>query len=127
MTLNIDLKPKERIIIANVSVRNGDRRTRLTFENQAKFLREKDMLPASKASTACEHFYVLLQMIYFIEINTELEHRFISASKDIMSAAPSTAPYISEIYSNIISGEYYLSLKNGQKLLDHEKEFLRRS
>ena len=126
MTLNIDLKPKERIIIANVLVRNGDRRTRLTFENQAKFLREKDMIPVSEASTACEHLYILLQMIYFIEINTDLEIKFITASKEIMNAAPSTAQYISEIYGNITAGEYYLSLKNGQRLINHEKELLGR-
>ena len=52
MALNVDLAPHKRIIIANVSVRNGDRRARLTFETEAKFLREKDMLPASEASTA---------------------------------------------------------------------------
>jgi flagellar protein FlbT len=122
MALNIDLKPNERIIIANVSVRNGDRRARLIFETEAKFLREKDMLPASEASTACEHLYVILQMIYFTNNNAELEDKFVSLSNDIMRASPSTSSYIAEIYTQFTSGEYYAALKAGQKLMQYEKE-----
>jgi flagellar protein FlbT len=126
MALNIDLKPNERIIIANVSVRNGDRRTRLTFETEAKFLREKDMLPASEAKTACEHLYVLLQIIYFIENSSDLEDKFVNLSNEIMAASPSMTPYIAEIYGKFTAGEYYASLKAGQKLMKYEKELLGR-
>jgi flagellar protein FlbT len=126
MALNIDLKPNERIIIANVSVRNGDRRTRLTFETEAKFLREKDMLPASEAKTACERLYILLQIIYFLESSTDLEEKFVAASNEIMSASPSMTPYIADIYSKFTAGEYYASLKAGQKLMKYEKELLGR-
>jgi flagellar protein FlbT len=122
MALNVDLAPHERIIIANVSVRNGDRRARLTFETEAKFLREKDMLPASEASTACEHLYVLLQMIYFLDLKSDLEQKFIEVSKDIMDAAPSMAPFIAEIYKNLTDGKFYLALKEGKKLMKYEKE-----
>ena len=122
MALNVDLKPNERIIIANVSVRNGDRRARLIFETEAKFLREKDMLPASEASTACEHLYVILQMIYFTNNGTELENKFIALSNDIMKASPSMASYIAEVYTQFKSGEYYEALKSGQKLIRYEKE-----
>jgi flagellar protein FlbT len=126
MALNIDLKPNERIIIANVSVRNGDRRTRLIFETEAKFLREKDMLPASEAKTACEHLYVLLQVIYFLGNSSDLENRFVASSNEIMSASPSTAAYIADIYDKFTAGEYYPSLKSGQKLMQYEKELLGR-
>lgn len=122
MALNIDLKPNERIIIANVSVRNGDRRARLIFETEAKFLREKDMLPASEASTACEHLYVILQVIYFTDSNAELEDKFVSLSNEIMKASPSTSSYIAEIYTHFTCGEYYAALKVGQKLMRYEKE-----
>jgi flagellar protein FlbT len=122
MALNIDLKPHERIIIANVSVRNGDRRARLIFETEAKFLREKDMLTASEASTACEHLYIILQMIYFTSNDFELEEKFVSLSNEIMKASPSTSPHISEIYTHFTSGEYYAALKTGQKLMRYEKE-----
>lgn len=122
MALNVDLAPYERIIIANVSVRNGDRRARLTFETEAKFLREKDMLPASEAVTACEHLYVLLQMIYFLDLNSDLDQKFVDLSTDIMGAAPSMAPFIAEIYKNLTDGKYYPALKEGKKLIRYEKE-----
>lgn len=126
MALKIDLRPNERIIIANVSIRNGDRRAKLTIETQAKFLRERDMLPASEASTACEHLYVLLQMIYFLDNNSDLENSFVSISNEIMNASPSTKPYIADIYSSVESGEYYAALKGGQKLLQYEQAILAR-
>ena len=126
MALNVDLKPNERIIIANVSVRNGDRRARLIFETEAKFLREKDMLAASEAKTACEHLYVLLQVIYFLGNNSDLENKFVSASNEIMAASPSMVPYIANIYDKFIAGDLYASLKSGQKLMQYEKELLRR-
>jgi len=122
MALNVDLAPYERIIIANVSVRNGDRRARLTFETEAKFLREKDMLPASEAVTACEHLYVLLQMIYFLGLNSDLDQKFVDLSKDIMDAAPSMTSFIAEIYKNVTEAKYYPALKEGKKLIKYEKE-----
>lgn len=126
MALKIDLRPNERIIIANVSIRNGDRRAKLTVETQAKFLRERDMLPASEASTACEHLYIILQMIYFLDNNDDLENKFVALSNEIMNASASMKPYISDIYNSITSEEYYAALKGGQKLLQYEKELLAR-
>jgi flagellar protein FlbT len=126
MALNVDLKPNERIIIANVSVRNGDRRARLIFETEAKFLREKDILAASEAKTACEHLYVLLQVIYFIGNNSDLENKFVAASNEIMAASPSMTPYIADIYGRFTAGEFYASLKAGQKLMQYEEELLGR-
>jgi len=126
MALNVDLKPNERIIIANVSVRNGDRRARLIFETEAKFLREKDMLAASDAKTACEHLYVLLQVIYFLGNSLDLEDKFVTAANEIMAASPSMTSYIANIYGKLTAGEFYASLKAGQKLMQYERELLGR-
>lgn len=126
MALNVDLAPHEHIIIANVSVRNGDRRTRLIFETEAKFLREKDMLPASEAVTACEHLYILLQMIYFLDLTSELDQKFIDLSREIMDAAPSMSQFIAEIYKNLTDGKYYTAIKEGKKLMKYEKELFER-
>lgn len=122
MALNVDLAPHERIIIANVSVRNGEKRARLIFETEAKFLREKDILPASEASTACEHLYVILQLVYFLELKSDLDQEFVRLSKEIMEAVPSMAPFIASIYQKLTDEKYYLALKEGKKLLAYEKE-----
>ncbi|WP_128566174.1 flagellar biosynthesis repressor FlbT [Methylobacterium crusticola] len=124
MALRIDLKPHERIIVGNVSIRNGDRRSSLTFETQAKFLREKDIITESQASTACEKLYVFLQAIYLTDSDHEVENRFVAYANDLIKAAPSMAPYVSDIYSKISKREYYQALKSGQDLIKYEKSLL---
>jgi flagellar protein FlbT len=124
MALRVDLKPNERIIVGGVSIRNGDRRAALTFETQAKFLREKDILTESEANTSCEHLYVLLEAIYLTDNPSELENEFVIQANVLMAAAPSMAPYIADIFSKFSRGEYYASLKSGQELIKYEKQLL---
>ncbi|TNC11297.1 flagellar protein FlbT [Methylobacterium terricola] len=121
MALRIDLKPHERLIVGDVSIRNGDRRATLTFETKAKFLREKDILTESQARTACERLYVLLQAIYLTDNDQSVENVFMAQANDIMSAVPTMTPYISEIYAKISSRDYYPALKAGQELIRYER------
>ena len=123
MALNVDLAPYERIIIANVSVRNGDRRARLTFETEAKFLREKDMLPASEAvhSMRASLYFAPYDLFPGPKQRSRPEIRC-DLSKDIMDAAPSMTSFIAEIYKNVTEAKYYPALKEGKKLIKYEKE-----
>lgn len=125
MALRVDLKPNERIIIGGVSIRNGDRRAALTFENQASFLREKDILTEKEAKTTCERLYVLLEAIYLTGNPFELENEFIVQANVLMAAAPSMTPYLADIFDKFSRGEYYASLKVGQKLIEYERELLK--
>ncbi len=88
MALRIDLKPHERLIIGDVSIRNGSRRASLTFETKAKFLREKDILTESQAKTACERLYVILQAIYLTDKDLMIENEFVAHANEIMSSVP---------------------------------------
>ena len=126
MALRVDLKPNERIIVGGVSIRNGDRRAALTFETQAKFLREKDILTESEAKTSCERLYVLLEAIYLTDNPSELENEFVIQANLLMKAAPSMAPYLADIFDKFSAGEYYLSLKVGQELIKYEAQLLMR-
>lgn len=124
MALRVDLKPNERIIVGGVSIRNGDRRAALTFETQAKFLREKDILTESEAKTSCERLYVLLEAIYLTDNPSELENEFVIQANILMSASPSMAPYLADIFDKFSTGEYYASLKSGQELIRYERKLL---
>ncbi|MCJ2043504.1 flagellar biosynthesis repressor FlbT [Methylobacterium sp. J-078] len=124
MALKIDLKPNERLIINGVSIRNGDRRASLTFETQAKFLRERDILTESEAVTSCERLYVLLEAIYLTDNPSELENEFIIQANVLMAAAPSMAPYLATIFERFSNGEYYAALKSGQELMKYERNLL---
>jgi flagellar protein FlbT len=124
MALRVDLKPNERIIVGGVSIRNGERRAALTFETQAKFLREKDILTESEANTSCERLYVLLEAIYLTDNPSELENEFVIQANVLMAAAPSMTPYIADIFDKFSRGEYYASLKSGQNLIKYERQLL---
>lgn len=124
MALRIDLKPHERLIVGDVSIRNGDRRASLTLETKARFLREKDILTESKAKTACEHLYVLLQAIYLTDNDAEVENAFILQANIIAKQVQTMLPYISDIYRNIENKDFYKSLKSGQDLIKYEKSLL---
>lgn len=126
MALRIDLKPYERIIISGVSIRNGDRKASLTFETQAKFLRERDILTESAAVTACQRLYVLLEAIYLTDNPSELENEFVIQANVLMAAAPSMAPYLATIFDKFSNGEYYAALKSGQDLMKYERSLLDR-
>ncbi|SEP07634.1 flagellar protein FlbT [Methylobacterium sp. ap11] len=121
MALRIDLKPHERLIIGDVSIRNGGRRASLTFETKAKFLREKDILTESQARTACEKLYVILQAIYLTDKDLLIENEFVQHANEIMTSVPSMGLYIADIHKKIEDGDYYLALKAGQELINYEK------
>lgn len=124
MALRVDLKPYERIIVGGVSIRNGDRRAALTFETQAKFLREKDIIVESEAKTTCEKLYVLIEAIYLTDNPAELENEFVAQANVLMAAAPSMTPYLANIFDKFSRGEYYASLKSGQELIKYERQIL---
>lgn len=124
MALRIDLKPNERLIIGGVSIRNGARKASLTFETQAKFLRERDILTEGEAKTACERLYVLLEAIYLTDNPSELENEFVIQANVLMAAAPSMAPYLAAIFNKFSSGEYYAAIKLGQDLMKYERHLI---
>ena len=53
MSLKVELKPGERMIIGTVLITNADQRTRLYIDGRTPILREKDILsPATADSPA---------------------------------------------------------------------------
>ncbi|AWB25894.1 hypothetical protein DA075_35385 (plasmid) [Methylobacterium currus] len=104
MALRIDLKPHERVIVGNVSIRNVDRRASLTFETKTEFLREKDILAENQARTVCERLYVTLQAVYITDNYIEVENAFISSTTETIKAAPSMGC----IYQSLIRKSYVI-------------------
>ncbi len=127
MALRIDLKPHERLIIGDVSIRNGDRRASLTFETKAKFLREKDILTQGQAKTACEKLYVLLQAIYLTDNDPMIENAFVSHAGELVKNVPTTGFYVFDINAKIQERDFYQALKIGQDLMNYEKFLLKLS
>src|SRR4051794_4566272 len=98
MPLKIELKPFERLIIGGASIRNGDRRSSFIIETNTKFLRESDIITESDADTACKRLYVTLEFVYLSDEAGEAENAFVTQANEIITAVPSTAPWVFRIY-----------------------------
>lgn len=122
MTLKVELKPGERIIIGESMITNDDQRTRLYIEGNAPILREKDILTVDSANTPAKRIYLAVQLMYLSREVTKFQDNYFSLIQDIMQAAPSTIPFVTRISNHIIADQLYKALKEARALIDHEKK-----
>lgn len=127
MPLRIELKPNERVIIGETSIRNGPRRSEFIIETQTKVLRERDIITESEADTPCKRLYVALEAAYLSHDPVLQEARFMALANDILKAAPSTAMPIADVFESVVAGDYYRALKRARRLLAVEAEILKRA
>ena len=64
MSLKVELKPGERLIIGQCIITNSDQRTRLFIDGKAPILREKDILTITTADTPAKRIYLAVQLMY---------------------------------------------------------------
>jgi flagellar protein FlbT len=124
MSLKVELKPGERIIIGESVITNADQRTRLLIDGQAPILREKDILTAKTADTPAKRIYLAAQLMYTSRDPTAHHQVYFELVRDILRAAPSTWPFIESINHHILTGELYKALKHAKKLIAYEVELL---
>ena len=124
MPLRIELAPNERLIIGDASIRNGPRRAEFIVETKSKVLRERDIITESEANTPCKRLYLALEAAYLSKDPTEAESNFMSQANEIISAVPTTAPMIAEVFEAVLTGDYYKALKRARKLVSYEEQLL---
>lgn len=122
MTLKVELKPGERIIIGESMITNDDQRTRLYIEGNAPILREKDILTVDSADTPAKRIYLAVQLMYLSRQVTKFQDNYFSLIHDIMEAAPSTIPFVTRISNHIIADQLYKALKEARGLIEHERK-----
>ena len=64
MPLKLSLRPSEAVIVNGAVMRNGDRRGVIVVENQAKILREKDVVFPEDINTLVQHAYFAIMQMY---------------------------------------------------------------
>ena len=124
MSLKVELKPGERIIIGECVVTNADQRTRLMIDGQVPILREKDILTARLADTPAKRIYLAVQLMYTSRDPTAHHQIYFELVRDILRAAPSTWAFIESINNHILTGETYKALKHAKKLIAYETELM---
>jgi flagellar protein FlbT len=124
MTLKVELKPGERMILGECVVTNGAQRTRLTVEGAMPILREKDIMTPDLADTPAKRLYLAVQLMYTSRDPKAHHEIYFALMKDIVQAAPTTWSYIENINNHILMGNLYKALKDARKLIEYEGSIL---
>ena len=124
MSLKVELKPGERLIIGTALVRNGDQRTRFFIEGDAPILREKDILTPATADTPAKKIYLAVQLMYLQQDLSGHNDFYFPLVNDFLSAAPSALPLVAEVNNRILSGDLYKALRSAKKLVAYEQELM---
>ena len=124
MSLKVELKPGEKLLIGNCVVTNSDQRTRIFIDGKAPILREKDILTAETANSPAKRIYLAVQLMYIREDVEAMRRDYFQLINDIVKAAPSTVPLVDEINNEILTGSMYKALKAAKKLIQYEQDLL---
>lgn len=113
------------MLIGNAVITNGDHKTEFIIENKVPILREKEIMKEDAASTPGRRIYFLVQLMYVDEANfTEYHELFWKIVREVILAAPSTTPIITDICHEIMSRRFYQALKVARQLIDYEAELV---
>lgn len=124
MSLKVELKPGERLIIGDCIITNSDQRTRLFIDGQSPILREKDILTAETADTPCKRVYFAIQLMYLDDDTSSLRDEYFNLVNDLVKAAPTTIALVDEINNEMLTGSLYKALRIAKKLIQYEQELL---
>ena len=123
MSLKINVKAGERILINGSVVVNAGRDTSLVFETSTRFLLEKDVMALKDANTPAARIYFVLQMLYiFPELDENRLKMFEQLVTEFVAAAPSSISIVKKIIDHAEKKEFFKSLKYCRQLMDFEKE-----
>jgi flagellar biosynthesis repressor protein FlbT len=124
MSLKVELKPNERLIIGTAVVRNGEQRARFFIEGDAPILREKDILTPGTADTPAKKIYLAVQLMYLKQDLSGHNEFYFPLVQEFLYAAPSALPLIAEVNNRILSGDLYKALKAAKRLITYEQELI---
>ena len=124
MSLKVELKPHERLIVGNCVITNSDQRTRLFIDGKAPVLREKDILSPATADSPAKRIYFAVQLMYLDDDVEKLRRDYFALVTDLVRAAPSTIQTIDEINNEILTGQLYKALRAAKKLIQLEQDIL---
>jgi flagellar biosynthesis repressor protein FlbT len=124
MSLKIELKPRERVLIGECVITNDNQRTRLLIDGSVPILREKDIMTPRRANTLAKRIYLAVQLMYTAKDPRVHHELYFSLIRDAMKVAPSMWEHIESINNHILSGEMYKALKDAKRLVARERDLL---
>lgn len=126
MSLRVELKPFERIVIGGSVITNSDTKTAFLIDGDAPILREKDILTAETANTPVKRIYLCVQMMYLESDIPKYQELYFGFVKEVLHAVPSFRSPIESASNLILSGSLYKALKELRALIRREEQLLSR-
>jgi flagellar protein FlbT len=125
MTLRVELKDNERLVIGDsVVINTSGSRIELVVKGDAPVLRERDVMQPEAATTVARRVYLLVQAMYLARSLEPHQAEYLSLIADVFRAAPSTGPIIADINQQIVAGNMFKALKAARALVKHEATLL---
>jgi len=121
MSLKVELKHGERIILGECLITNEGGRTKLKIDGSAPILREKDIMTPEAANSAAKRIYLTVQAMYLSRTPGDHHAAYFQLVQDLMHAAPSTRQFVESINNKILTGSMYKALKDAKALIDYEQ------
>lgn len=122
MSLKVELKPGERIIVGSCVITNSDQRTRLTIEGKLPILREKDILTYEQANTTGKLIYLAVQLMYLEGDFAKLRTEYFALVNAMAVTVPASIPLLDAINNEILTGNLYKAIKASKKLIQFERD-----
>jgi len=120
MPLKLSLKPKEAVVVNGAVLRNGERRGTILLQNQARVLRQKDVLEPDATQSAEEHLYFAVMQMYLTgETEGQLYDQTVTAIAAALNQTNSKSgrEHLIKISTACAAGETYQALSLCRKLL----------
>ncbi len=125
MSLKINVKSGERLLINGSVVVNAGRDTSLVFETPTCFLLERDVMTLEEADTPAKRIYLVLQMLYiFPEGDPSRVKIFEELLTQFVKAAPSSVEIATKIADAAKEKRFFKALKSCKDLMKLEEERL---
>ncbi|WP_088625911.1 flagellar biosynthesis repressor FlbT [Oceanicola sp. 22II-s10i] len=124
MALNLTLKPFERVVVNGAMIRNGGRKTTMTFETRAEIIRETDLLKPTTSATPVNTAYFLIQSAL---IYPERREQLVKAAHRQLAAlattfGPPTVGHIFDAANKVSQGEFFSALRSLRPAMAREAE-----
>ena len=117
MALKISLKPNEKIVVNGAVIANGDRPAQLHFLNNARFLREKDIVQENEVERDEDYPYFLIQLMYIDSDNSGRYRLQLDMALDALAKAhPDKQESLDGIRDMVDSMDIYQALKECRKV-----------
>ncbi len=122
MSLKLEIKANERVILGDCIVTNQGPRTRLLIKGTVPILREKDIMTSARANSPAKRIYLAVQRMYTSKHPQEHRSLCFRMLREIGQAAPGASPLIQTINNRILTGDLYKALKETRKLIAYERD-----